>query len=643
MNKVPTPHFINVKRILLSCALFFIAALQAQTGPGGVDNSTNNVLWLKADAGTSTITNSVAISSWLDQSGNNNHVYQTNSALQPLYQTSAINGFPGLLFDNVSSTNDKMLGHDSPTLDNTNGYSFFTVSQPQHMTGTNVILSKRTNVDINESFMLFYYTANQFYVDIETTNDRFYSSATFTNNTTYLIDELYDGTQAAASRCKLLIGGTQTNVKAVSGGAATSTGYETSATVPDNASPLIIASTDSADPRPFGGYIAEVIVFRKTVNNAERYIVDNYLSAKYNLTIANDLYAGDNSANGDYDYEAAGVGTDASGSNTAFATSRGAGLGITQNSGFGNGDYLIAGHKTPVNSLDSSDIGGITGTHVARWSRIWYWDLTDAGTAMTVNVSFNLVDGGFPSAPSAGVASNYQLVYRAGQSGSWTTVATASSTSGTSIFFSNVALPNGDGYYTIATAQKTASPLPIELLDFTAVANQNKVDINWATLTETNNAYFTIEKSEDGKNFKKLINVPGAGSSSTQKDYYESDYQPYSGTSYYRLKQTDFNGNYKYFPIAVVIFNSKKNIGFYPNPVKVNQNLNMQVDGYKNEEVLVVLRDVQGKEFYSKLIITQEDSQLFALDATQQIPPGTYLIVASSNGNIYSQKIIVRE
>lgn len=56
-----------------------------------------------------------------------------------------------------------------------------------------------------------------------------------------------------------------------------------------------------------------------------------------------------------------------------------------------------------------------------------------------------------------------------------------------------------------------------------------------------------------------------------------------------------------------------------------------------------MLRDLQGKEFYSKVLITQEETQLFAIDATQQIPPGTYLIVASSNGSVYSQKIIVRE
>ncbi len=52
MSKVPTPYFIEIKYALFLGVLLFITTLKAQTGPGGVDNSTNNVLWLKADVGT---------------------------------------------------------------------------------------------------------------------------------------------------------------------------------------------------------------------------------------------------------------------------------------------------------------------------------------------------------------------------------------------------------------------------------------------------------------------------------------------------------------------------------------------------------------------------------------------------------------
>ena len=616
--------------LIFLCRLTF-----AQTGPGGVDNSTNNVLWLKANAGTSTTTNSVAVSSWIDQSGNANNVAQPTANLQPLYMTNIINGYPCILFDNNSGTNDKLQGKNSTTLDGTRGYTFFMVSRQQVLDGAaRTIISKRQTVGVNESFMQFYQTSNEINTDIDGNGDRYTTTAaaSFSINTNYIIDQLYDGTLAQASRCKTYIGGTL-NV----------TSSETSTIVPNYNSPLLIGSTDTSDGRPLGGYIAELIVYRRALNNAERYIVDNYLSSKYNITIANDLYAGDNVGNGSYYMDVAGIGTDATGSNTAFATTRSAGLGITQNSGFGNGDYIMVGHKTVTNGLDSSDIGGIAGgTFTARWSRIWYWDIRDAAPSLTANISFDLVAGGFSPSPNAGTAANYKLIYRSGQSGSWTMVATASSVSGTTISFANISLAaTGDGYYGLASLNYPVSPLPIELLSFNAIANNNKVDLKWETVTEINNAYFTIEKSKDGQTFEKVIDVPGAGNSTSLKEYYESDYQPYTGTSYYRLKQTDRNGNYTYFPLSIVKYNANMDMEFYPNPISAKEDLNIKVSGYQNKEVLVVLRDISGREYFSKVLVIQEETGLFAIDATQQIPPGTYIIVASSNGDIYSRKIIV--
>src|ERR1700712_3813442 len=110
--------FLFVFRI---CIFFNSNVLFSQTGPAGVGSSTNNVLWLKADAGTSSTTNNTAISFWNDQSGNAINVTQTVSIQQPSFATSVINGFPAVLFDNSTTTNqnDKMIGPDSPLLDNT--------------------------------------------------------------------------------------------------------------------------------------------------------------------------------------------------------------------------------------------------------------------------------------------------------------------------------------------------------------------------------------------------------------------------------------------------------------------------------------------------------------------------------------------
>ena len=94
--------------------------------------------------------------------------------------------------------------------------------------------------------------------------------------------------------------------------------------------------------------------------------------------------------------------------------------------------------------------------------------------------------------------------------------------------------------------------LPIQLLSFTASANGQVVDTRWVTSTETNNDYFTVERSLDAENFEEVGRVEGAGNSTYEMEYSFSDDAPYSGISYYRLKQTDFDGTLTYSEIRAV-------------------------------------------------------------------------------------------
>jgi len=204
---------------------------------------------------------------------------------------------------------------------------------------------------------------------------------------------------------------------------------------------------------------------------------------------------------------------------------------------------------------------------------------------------------------------------------------------------------NSFSTFSLGSKNSGWNPLPIELLSFSAVPNGDKVDVKWETVTETNNAYFTIEKSKDGISFTKLIDVPGAGNSTSYKDYAETDYQPYTGTSYYRLKQTDNNGAYKYFNMVPVTFVSdgQQSIVLFPNPIIQNtSSLSVSVTGYKDQEVVVVLRDIQGKEFLSKVLLSEDDNHVFTVEGTTLLPIGAYIITASSNNKIYNYKIIVK-
>ena len=98
-------------------------------------------------------------------------------------------------------------------------------------------------------------------------------------------------------------------------------------------------------------------------------------------------------------------------------------------------------------------------------------------------------------------------------------------------------------YGTFTLASIDPQPLPVELLAFDAAYNGNSVDLTWTTASEVNNDYFTIERSVDATEFIAIGTKKGAGNSSGLLNYYSEDLQPLKGFSYYRLRQTDFNGN----------------------------------------------------------------------------------------------------
>jgi hypothetical protein len=153
-------------------------------------------------------------------------------------------------------------------------------------------------------------------------------------------------------------------------------------------------------------------------------------------------------------------------------------------------------------------------------------------------------------------------------------------------------------------------PLPIELLSFTVVKNDTSIEINWTTSSENNNDYFNIERSADGINFNSIIKVNGGGSSSQALNYSIFDDQPLLGTSYYRLKQTDYDGETYYSNIEVVEFNLKNNFIFnnYPNPFsdettfRTNKNLkNSRLIVYNSYgQVVQQIKDLSGQTFTFK-------------------------------------------
>ncbi|MBK5284622.1 MAG: T9SS type A sorting domain-containing protein [Bacteroidia bacterium] len=92
----------------------------------------------------------------------------------------------------------------------------------------------------------------------------------------------------------------------------------------------------------------------------------------------------------------------------------------------------------------------------------------------------------------------------------------------------------------------SSTPLPVELTQFIGTADHGINHLSWTTASETNCDYFDVEKSHNGSTFSTFGSVQGAGNSTATSYYTFNDENPFSGFTYYRLKQTDYDGNYHY-------------------------------------------------------------------------------------------------
>ncbi len=192
----------------------------------------------------------------------------------------------------------------------------------------------------------------------------------------------------------------------------------------------------------------------------------------------------------------------------------------------------------------------------------------------------------------------------------------------------------------LAKDEKTNVVLPEVLLSFDAIISDKKVELTWSSNTENNNNYFTIEKSKDAINFEKVTSIKGFGNYSSLVNYFDVDYIPYEGISYYRLKQTDSKGHTLSSRLVSVNYRLG-NDGIASNQNSIDENI-VNLLGSENKEVLVVLRDEKGQESFSKVIVNEENTITISPDNEHQLDNGTYVVIACSNNKLYSQKVVVK-
>ncbi len=196
----------------------------------------------------------------------------------------------------------------------------------------------------------------------------------------------------------------------------------------------------------------------------------------------------------------------------------------------------------------------------------------------------------------------------------------------------------------------SSSSLPVELLSLSASIDKNIVDIRWSTASEINNNYFAIERSSDLKNWEEVTRVDGAGNSNTIINYSVIDPKPLQGISYYRLRQTDFNGQYSYSNTVSINYNksleyqSTQNgyLKVYPNPMARNNNLQIEFIDLNTKSIRLVITDYLGKVHYSTKIKGLFSGNKYTIELGNKLQDGIYLLRASTEDNrTYFKRLIV--
>lgn len=139
----------------------------------------------------------------------------------------------------------------------------------------------------------------------------------------------------------------------------------------------------------------------------------------------------------------------------------------------------------------------------------------------------------------------------------------------------------GNIFFDLSNANFTIEEaIPVELLSFNAQRTDAGVELNWKTATETNNSGFVVERSKDEENFTQIGFVSGRGTTTEITSYNYLDTEIETGKYYYRLKQTDFDGTFKYLNVVLVDVGLPKQFQLsqnHPNPFNPTTTVKFQL------------------------------------------------------------------
>ncbi|MEO1624002.1 MAG: T9SS type A sorting domain-containing protein [Bacteroidota bacterium] len=208
----------------------------------------------------------------------------------------------------------------------------------------------------------------------------------------------------------------------------------------------------------------------------------------------------------------------------------------------------------------------------------------------------------------------------------------------TEVFLDDNSTQLAPGTITNEAGFSLLASLPVELLSFEArKTDDQQVELAWQTASEQNSAFFSVERSLDGKKFEPLAQVDAAGNSLATQTYQIWDEKPGKGLNYYRLKQVDFGGTFEYSHLQVVEFESKElSLSVFPNPA--SSAIELRFDRQVRQSELAIY-DLTGKLIIERNFSGRQPAQPIAVD---NLPNGIYWLRVTADDQFFSKRIVVQ-
>ena len=192
------------------------------------------------------------------------------------------------------------------------------------------------------------------------------------------------------------------------------------------------------------------------------------------------------------------------------------------------------------------------------------------------------------------------------------------------------------------TVAGDCATLPVELSDLSIKAKGSTLVLSWRTESEINNQGFEIQRSIDGKKFKKVDFVAGSGTSSAVSEYSFTDNKVRKNQMYYyRLKQVDFDGRFDLTKIVsekVVSQQAVEVYDIFPNPTSISAQLNLSIND--EQQVQVHVYDQMGKMVNSQKHTLLGGNHSLNLDISN-MRAGIYYVKTLVNGETFYRKLVI--